>query len=94
MTQCNNLNVKHLIRKLKQAIKNITELTLNLSTNFLGNFTDESNFPYKLLLTNAQLSKIRKTFATGSTANIKFPKIQLTKIVKLGEFLFGLQSKL
>ena len=55
MTQCNNLNVKHLIRKLKQAIKNIT---LNLSTNFLGNFTDESNFPYKILLTNAKLLQL------------------------------------
>ena len=58
MTQCNNLNVKHLIRKLKQAIKNITELTLNLSTNFLSNFTDESNFPYKILLTNAKLLQL------------------------------------
>ena len=58
MTQCNNLNVKHLIRKLKQAIKNITELTLNFSTNFLSNFTDESNFPYKILLTNAKLLQL------------------------------------
>ena len=29
-------------------------------------------FPNKLLLTDTQLSKIRKAFANGSSANIKF----------------------
>ena len=31
---------------------------------------DETNFPRKLLLTNAQVSDIRKALANGSSANI------------------------
>ena len=34
-------------------------------------------------------SNIRKAFANGSPANIKFSKTQLSKIVQLGGFLFG-----
>ena len=33
-----------------------------------------ADFPHKLLLTNTQISKIRKAFASGSAANIKFSK--------------------
>ena len=39
-------------------MENDDELTLNLSSNFTGNFNNETNFPPKLLLTNTQLSKI------------------------------------
>ena len=46
----------------------------------IGN-SNETNFPHKLLLTDTQVSKICKAFANGSSANIKFPKIQLSKIV-------------
>ena len=31
---------------------------------------DENNFPHKLLLTNTQVSKLCKTFANRSSANI------------------------
>ena len=57
---------------------------MNLSSNLIGNSNDETNFPYKLLLTNTQVSKICKAFANGSSANIKFLKTQLSKIVQLG----------
>ena len=90
MTQYNTLNVKlsnSQLNKLKSAIKNGTEVTLNLSSNLIGNSNDETNFPHKLLLTDTQVSKIRKAFANGSSANIKFSKIQLSKIVQLGEVL-------
>ena len=51
MTQYNALNVKLLnsqLNKLKAAIKNGTEVTLNLSSNLTGNSNDESNFLHKL----------------------------------------------
>ena len=58
------LNVKlsnSQLNKLKSAIKTGTEVTLNLSSNFIRNSNDETNFPSKLWLTNKQVSKIRKT---------------------------------
>ena len=54
MTQYNTLNVKlskSQLNKLKSAIKNGTEVTLNLSSNLIGDSYDETNFPYKSLLT-------------------------------------------
>ena len=78
-----------LLNKLKYAIKNGTELTLNLSSNFIGNSNDKTNFPHKLLLTNAQVSKIRKVFANGSPA-IKFSKTQLSKLYNKEDFYFHL----
>ena len=44
-------------------MRNGTEITLNLSSNLIGNSNDATNFPYKLLLTNTKVSKIRKAFA-------------------------------
>ena len=87
MTQYNTLNVKlsnSQLTKLKSVIKNGPEVTLNLSPNLIGN-SDEINFPHKLLLTDTQVSKIHKAFANGSWANTKCSKIQLSKIVQLGE---------
>ena len=92
MTQYNKLNVKLFnsqLKKLKSAIKNRTEVTLNLSSNLIGNSNDETNFLHKLLLTDTQVSKIRKAFANGSSANKKFSKNQLSEIVHLGGFLYG-----
>ena len=37
------------------------KIALRLSQNMIGD--DEINFPYKLLLTNRQVSNIRKAFA-------------------------------
>ena len=65
MTQYNSLNVKlsnSKINKLKARIKNDPEVTLNLSSNLVSDSNGETNFPYKLLLTNTQLSRIRKVF--------------------------------
>ena len=50
----------------------------------IGDSTDETNFPYKLLLTKNQVLKILKAFSNGSSTNIKFSKTQLYKIVQLG----------
>ena len=46
----------------------------------IGKSNDEHNFPHKLLLTNTQISRLRKAFANGSSANIKLSKTQLHKI--------------
>ena len=84
MTQYNMLNVNlsnPQLNKLKSATENGTEVTfgtdvtLNLSSNLIGNSNDETNFPHKLLLTNTQVSNVRKAFANGSSANIKFQQL-------------------
>ena len=85
MSQYNTLNVKlsnSQFNKLKSGIKDGTEVTLNFLSNLIGNSNDETNFPLKLLLTDTQVSKIRKAFANGSSANIKFSKTHLCKIVQ------------
>ena len=48
---------------------------------------NEANFPHHLLLTNTQVSNLRKTFANNSSANIKLPKTQLSKMIQSGGFL-------
>ena len=63
MTQYNSLNVKlsnSQFNKLKPAIKNESEVVLRLSSNKIGN--SETNFPYELLLTERQVSSLRKSF--------------------------------
>ena len=75
MTHYNTLNVKlsNSQLKLESAIKNGTEVTLNLSGN-LNESYDTTNLPHKLLLTDTQVSKICKAFANGSSANLNFSK--------------------
>ena len=54
----------------------------------IGHSNDETCFPHKLLFTDTQVSNICKAFANDPSANIKFAKIQLSKIAQLGKFLF------
>ena len=93
MAQHNTLNIKlpnSQLNKLKSRIKNNTEVTLQVSSNVVGDSNDENNFPHKLLLTNAQVSKLPKAFANNSSANIKLSKIELHKIGPSGGFLVRL----
>ena len=88
MTQYNSLNVKlsnSQLNKLKSAIKNGTGVILRLSSNMIGNSADETNFPYKLLLTNRQVANLRTAFANHTSTDIKLSKAQLTKMQK-GKF--------
>ena len=83
MFQYTSLNVKlsnSLLNKLKLERKNGTEVTLKISSNGVGDSNSENNFPHKLLLTDTKVSKLRKAFANGSSANIKLSKTQLHKI--------------
>ena len=91
MTQDNSLNVKlsnSLLNKLKSAIKNESEVGFRLSLNMIGNSDDETNFPHKLLLTDRQVSNIRKAFANNSSADIKFSKTHLSKMVQSGGLIY------
>ena len=65
MTQYNSQNVILLysqLNKLKSGIKNNTEVTLEISSNLVGESSNENNFLQKLLLTNTQVSKLCKAF--------------------------------
>ena len=48
---------------------------------------NETNFPYKLLLTHRQVTNLRKAFANHSSANIKLSKTQLSKMIQSGGFI-------
>ena len=75
MTHYNTVNLKlsnTQLSKLKSKTKTGTDVTLNLSSNAVGESDDETHFPHKLFLTNTEASKIREAFANGSSANIKF----------------------
>ena len=88
MAQYNSLNVKlsnSQLNKLKSAIKNETEVVLRLSSNMIGD--NETNFPHKLLLTNRQVSNLRKAFANHLSTDIKLSKTQLSKVIQSGGFL-------
>ena len=90
MKQCYSLNVNlsnSQLNILKLTIKNETEVALTLSSNMIGNSADETNFLYKLLLTNTQVANLRKAFANKSSTDIKLSKTQLSKVIQSGGFL-------
>ena len=97
MTQYNSLNVKlsnSQLNKLKSAIKNETYVVLRLSSNMIGNSSDNTNFPHESLLTNKQVANIRKAFANNLSTDIKFSKAHLSKMIQSGRFLGKLLGKL
>ena len=56
------------------------KVTLNLSSDVDGDSNGETNFPHRLLLINTRVSRLRKTLANNSLANIKLSKTQLHKM--------------
>ena len=90
MAQYNRLNPKlsnSQLNKLKSAIKNENEVAIRLSPNVIGDSNDQTNFPHELLLTDRQVSSIRKAFTNNSSDDIKFSKTQLSKTIESGGFL-------
>ena len=80
MTHYNSLYVKlsnSQLKKLKSAIKNETEVLLRLSSKIIRD--NETSFPHELLLTNRQVSNLRKSFANNSSTDIKLSKTQLSR---------------
>ena len=53
----------------------------------IGDSNDKGSFPHELLLTNRQVSSIRKVSANNSSVDIKFSKAQLSKMIHSGGFL-------
>ena len=53
----------------------------------VGNSNDNTNFPHELLLTNRQVTNIRKAFAKNTSTDIKLSKTQLSKMMQSGGFL-------
>ena len=53
----------------------------------IGNSDDETNFSYKLLLTNRQVANLCKAFTNHTSTDIKSSKTQLSKMIQLGGFL-------
>ena len=87
MTKYNTFNVKlsnSQLNKLKSGIKNCNKVTLNLSSNLIGNSNDGTSFPYKLSLTDTQVSRTCKAFPNGWLVNIKLSKTQLSKMQSWG----------
>ena len=70
MIQYNTLNVKLFNSQLNKfkSRKNSTEVILKYSSNVVGHSNDENNFLHKLLLTNAQVSKLRNAFVNNSSS--------------------------
>ena len=90
MTQYNTSYVKvsnsqH--NKLKSGIENGTEVTLNFPSNIGGSSNDDTNFLNKLFLTNTQVLWLHKTFASGSSCDIKSSKAKFSKRIQLGGVL-------
>ena len=82
MTQYNRLNTSlsnSQLNKLNSAIKNENVVVIRSSPNMIGDYNDKTNFPHELLLTDRQVSSIRKTFADNSSVDIKFQKLSYQK---------------
>ena len=68
MTQYNKINIKlsnSQLNKLKSAIKNETEVIIRISPNMIGSSNNGTNFLHELLLTDRQISSIRKAFSNN-----------------------------
>ena len=83
--QYNRVNVKlstSQLNKSKPAIKNENDVIIRLSPNMIRDSNDKGSFPHELLLTNRQVSSIRKAFANNSSVDIKFSKAQVRRIFR------------
>ena len=90
MTQYNKVHVKlstSQFNKLKSASKNENDVVIRSSPSMICDSNDKTNFPHELLLTNRQVSSIRKAFANNLSVGIKFSKAQLSKMIQSGGFL-------
>ena len=56
--------------------------------------SNENKFPHELLLTNKQVSNLRKSFANNSSADIKLSETQLSKMIQSWGFISRLLGPL
>ena len=78
------------LNKLKSAAKNNTGTTLKITKKIFQN----EELPQELILTTGKITKIRNTFASNMSTNIKIIKSQLDKIIQSGGFLCSWLNKL
>ena len=86
MVEYNKVNVKlsdSQLNKLKSAVRNQTGITLRMNIKLL----ERNNLPHELLLTTRQKMKLRNAFENNMSANIKFCKTQISKLIQSGGFL-------
>ena len=73
--------------RIKPGIKNNTEGTSSPSSNVIGDTNDGTDFLQKSFMNWLTSFKDFQNFKNNSTANIKLPKIQLSKIVQSQGFI-------
>ena len=82
MMQCNRVNVKlstSQLNRLNSAIKNENDVVIRVSLNMIGDSNDKGNFPHELLLTNRQVSSIRKALLIIHLLILNFQKLNCQK---------------
>ena len=78
------------LKKLKTAVKSKTETTLRMCLKiFILN-----DLPHEFLLTTRQKTKLRNAFNNNMSTDLKFSRVQISKIIQSGGFLGSLLSKL
>ena len=80
------------LSKSKSDVKNDFEVTLNFSSNVVGDFNAETNFRHKFVLTYTKILSLLKASANILLANTKLSKTQLFSIVELARTLGFLDS--
>ena len=91
MVEYSKINVKlsdTQLNILKTDVKNKTTLRMHLKM-FNG-----KDLPHELLLTRRQKTKLRNAFNNNISTDLKFSKVQISKIIQPGGFLESLLSKL
>ena len=84
MTQYNTLNVKLSNLQLNKQKFGIKKWQVVTSSHFVDDSNNKNNFLHKFLLTNTQVSKLRKAFRNGSSGNLKLSKTQFYAIEFVG----------
>ena len=70
------------LEKLSQAYNNNSAITIRLARNELSG-------PHELMLTKAQINKLRKAMSQGTGSDINISKTQIGKAIKHGGSLWG-----
>ena len=78
------------LNKLKTAVKDRTGSALRTNIKMLNG----NNLPRELILTTRQTTKLRNSFESNMSTDIKLSKAQISKIIQSGRFLGSLLSKL
>ena len=85
---CKLTNVQ--LNKFKKAVKSNEEATLRIG---IKNF-NKDNLPHELLSTTRKITKLRNAINNNLATDIKLSKAKIKKLIKSGELLGKLLSKL